>query len=68
MTYATNEKTVTVVLRNGIRVLGRLYEGHPTAKTFANLTQARRASVNHAGSYVCGTRPYYVAISTGDTQ
>ena len=55
---------VTALLRNGQRVLGKMYKGAPVAKTFANLTQAR-AAAEKVGGYVKAGWPFYVVFKEG---
>ncbi len=55
---------LTVKLYNGCTVLAKLYKGSPTAKTYANLTQARAAQVKLGAGWdvCCWGRPFYVAM------
>jgi len=57
------DEPLTTELRDGRVVLAKLYEGSPSAITYANLTQARRAA-EKAGPqwYVSGFRPFFVTL------
>ena len=57
---------LTVTLRNGLVVLGKLYKDQPCAITYANRTQARRAA-ERIGGTVHGWRPFYVCPPARDT-
>lgn len=56
---------LTTTLRNGLTVLAKLYQGTPSALTYANRTQAERAALKVGGT-VCGRRPFYVAVPAAD--
>ena len=57
------DEPLTTELRDGRTVLAKLYKGSPSAITYANLTQAKRAA-DKAGPqwYVSGFRPFFVTL------
>lgn len=59
------EKLLTTELRDGRRVLAKTYKGDVCAKTYANLTYARRVA-QRLGSrwYVTGAQPFYVTYGS----
>lgn len=59
---ATMTKDIlTTKLNSGITVLAKLYKGAPTAKTFANRSQAY-AAAEKVGGDVVGRLPFYVRL------
>jgi len=60
----TTQTVVTVTLRSGHVVLGKLYKGRPVSKTFANRTQAQNAATACGGEVFqfVGGRPFYVLV------
>jgi hypothetical protein len=52
---------LTTKLRDGRTVLAKLYEGEPSAVTYANLKQAQAAADKHGG-WVAGRWPFYVCF------
>ena len=51
-------------LNDGTVVLGKLYKGEPSAKTYANRTQARTAADREPDGYVIQRgRPFYVGLA-----
>ena len=57
------EKHISVTLRDGTMVLAKLYEGAPSALTYANRTQAQRAAESIGGDVIQRGRPFYVRVS-----
>lgn len=57
-------KPLTKTLRNGVVVLAKLYNGEPSAMTYANRTQANNAAEKSGGSVVQIGRPFYVRMDT----
>jgi hypothetical protein len=57
------EPQVITAKIHGRIVLGKLYHGEPTAKTFANRKQAETAAVRFGG-WVMGRWPFYVCLDT----
>lgn len=67
MKGATNMKTVTVKLKNGVTVLGKTTKaGNIFPKTFANRSQARnaaeKAGLNADDALRQWGRPWFVAV------
>jgi hypothetical protein len=60
----TTETVVTVTLRSGHVVLGKMYKGQPVSKTYANRTQAQNAADMCGGEVFqfIGGRPFYVLV------
>jgi hypothetical protein len=60
----TSDKSLTmsVTLSSGARVLAKVYKGAPSAKTFANRTQAENAARIAGDGWVVARwgRPFYV--------
>ncbi len=60
---------ITVRLRNGLIAVAKLYQGQPTAKTFANRTQAYVCAERMGiGWAVYGRHPFYVCRKPGGTE
>ena len=62
MATATTTEPLTYTLRNGIKVIAKMYKGEVHAKTFANRTQAAKAAEQLGPEWeVCQWgRPFYV--------
>lgn len=62
MAPATTTEPLTYTLRNGIKVIAKMYKGDVCAKTFANRTQAAKAAEQLGPEWtVCQwDRPFYV--------
>ena len=54
---------INVTLRNGDVVLGKLYQGKPSAVTYANRTQAERSAAKVSGDVIQRGRPFYVRLA-----
>jgi hypothetical protein len=62
MATTTANEPLTYTLRNGIKVVAKVYKGEVHAKTFANRTQATKAAEQLGPEWkVCQwDRPFYV--------
>ncbi len=64
MNEQIENRPLTIKLHNGLTVLARMNHGEPTAVTYGNLTQARRAAERVSGEVRSGRRPFYVILPT----
>lgn len=61
LTYGTSGNApLTTKLNNGVEVLAKLYNGEPSAMTFANRTQALNAARKYGGWVWQSGRPFFV--------
>lgn len=53
---------ITVTLRDGSNVLGKLYKGEASARTYSNWTQALTVARRIGGKVMQRGRPFYVVV------
>ena len=54
--------TMFITLRDGTTVLAKVTQYGPSARTYANRTQAQQAAAKHGGVVIHRGRPFYVRL------
>ena len=55
-------ESLTTTLSSGVVVLAKMYKGRPSAKTFANRSQANKAAEQVGGEVIGLGRPLFVKV------
>lgn len=53
---------IETALRDGTKVLAKMYHGQAWAMTYANRTQAERAAAKFGGEVIQRGRPFFVRL------